>query len=524
MPAETEHVKKLKEWYKKARNSGLELNFALALGDKDDGMLVIVDKKKPPQKLLLDAKDEGETNKFAMGTMKVLKDEVRLTCIKKPATGTAKKLKKYLKLIKMPGAPSLVIIVDDQGVTLETDGESETDGTAPATDGEATSDAVEARQDESASPPPDPLKERWETGLKKLGPVAMQRIKAGGTDAKKLAQLLKSGKDKAAEGNYAAALKVLPAIAQVLKTQAAEEPAPESSAKPETPKAEPGPAKLFQERRAQILPELSAAVKQKSPHVAEAKKALEAALEAAKAKDYSAGVTYLDEVSRILAQPIPESPPAEETPPKSEEPELPQEPSELEGRLVMTARAIQKSRLPDDETDRLSRALVRAGALLKKGDDANCEALLDMIAKALSAPAPAPKPSGREIAAQVRDVWDDANKVVNGRLAGLRKAFGEVDDPNCQELADKGLISFTGGLYVKLNKSFLELQAAGPDKIDTACIMADDTFRAFQQMLDSHEAVQLIDQNHFGVTIGLSDTLGGALDEMRDIVRNPAAA
>ncbi|WP_143226508.1 hypothetical protein [Actibacterium pelagium] len=470
-------------------------------------MMIFVDKRKNAKKLLLDAKDEGETNKFALGTMRVQKDEVFLTCEKKPPAGLAKRVKKYLKLIKLPGAPSRVIIVDGNGQTLEDDGDQDS--------------ATKAEKEASVAAKVDPAQAKWEASIAKVKPQAVARIKAGGPVADKLKDALKMGKVRAEAGDYTAAMKTLPAIAKLLNTPDAQAET-EQQAPPVKQKSDQGPAQQFQARRTEVMKLLSAALKQFSPHVGAAQTALKEAMEAAKAKDFTAGLAALDQVATILAQPVPMEPPADDTVSKKED--LPDEPSELEGRLISTARALQKSLLPSKEIERLSKALTRARKLLKNGDEENCKKLLDLIASAFSSTPPTPKPSGREIAAQVRDVWDDAYRVVGNNLDGLRKALGAFDDPNCQELADKGLISFTGGLQVKLNKSFLELQSASPEKIDKACAQAEDTFRAFQSMLDSNEAVKLIDDNDFGVPIGLKSTLGDALNEMRGIVSDPTAS
>ena len=523
MPANSEAEKKLRELYAKARNGGIVLNYALAHGQKEDQMLFLADRKKPPQKLLLDVKDEGETNKFAFGTMKVLKDELQLTCIKKPATGTAKRVRKYLKAIKISGAPSIVVIVDGEGNSLESDGEAA---------------APEAAEQQTDAPAVDPDREKWETSFAKIGPAALQRIKAGGEGADKLAELLKMGRAKAAEENFAAALKVLPAIVQLLKAPPAAqatEPEPESDPPPATePRAEDEDKESeeqFQARRQEVVRLLADALKQKNPHATAAQSVVKQALGQAKARNFAEGLARLDEAVRILSQPVLE--PAADPAQEDEEDVRPEAEAvvekdeatlELQARLVAVARAVRESGLPDNEVDRLSRALVKAGAYLKKGDGDTCESLLDMVDRALSAPPPEQRLSGREIANQLRDIWDDANKSVSQKLDQLRKAFGEIDDPNCKTLADGGLTSFTGGLYVRLNKSFLELQEAKPDQVDTACAVAAGTLGAFRKMIETHEAVQLIDRNHFGLTVGMGKTLGEAIAQMQDICRNPAPA
>lgn len=119
--------------------------------------------------------------------------------------------------------------------------------------------------------------------------------------------------------------------------------------------------------------------------------------------------------------------------------------------------------------------------------------------------------SGADTAKRLLTLWQDAKDEVDAKINELAAAVREEGDPDLDQIADKGLIGVTGGTAVKLTKAFLELRSAGPDKRETAATALREAAQAYRNTVFAHPLVDLIDDNPWGIKVGLRAKLDVAL-------------
>lgn len=175
------------------------VNFAVCVGKKPETTVLLVHKIKGPEILEKQAKSAGDTSKTLCGVMNVKSKDMMLTCADAPPSGTAKKVRDFLKVI---GLKMKVLILDAAGETLEADGEDETGDDAPG-----------APVEDAANPDED----RWLKAAKNMAPAVLAAMKSPDGDAGKLRAMWSYAQETAGEGNYVGALKVLARIAPLLK-------------------------------------------------------------------------------------------------------------------------------------------------------------------------------------------------------------------------------------------------------------------------------------------------------------------
>jgi hypothetical protein len=109
-------------------------------------------------------------------------------------------------------------------------------------------------------------------------------------------------------------------------------------------------------------------------------------------------------------------------------------------------------------------------------------------------------------------LWLDAKDEVDAKLGHLQGSLRGFGDPDLDRIAEFGLNGVTGTSSVGLMVALREADAPGADAAARRKLAgAIDSYRAF---LDGSEVVKLIDDNPFGVAVGLQATLGRALDTL----------
>ncbi|MEO0766653.1 MAG: hypothetical protein AAFY75_11605 [Pseudomonadota bacterium] len=109
------HGPELKKFVKLAKKR--DLNFAYCPGNDPKEDIFVLDRKKKPDVIGRAARGEGTGTKAAIGTARVKGRIMMLTCLKE-VPQAAKKLKKFLKLEKVP---MNIIIMDKDGNVIEED-------------------------------------------------------------------------------------------------------------------------------------------------------------------------------------------------------------------------------------------------------------------------------------------------------------------------------------------------------------------------------------------------------------------
>lgn len=165
MPSNAVATKELKDAIRLAKKR--EINFAICLGKKTDGMVIITDRIKEAAALARQAKKEGETPKIACGKMTVDGREMQLTCESTPPSGMARKTREYLK--SSANLAMKVILLSAGGEVLEADGEAEEE--------EASAQDTEA---------PDPQAQEWADKRAGLESDVMKFISSPANDASKV--------------------------------------------------------------------------------------------------------------------------------------------------------------------------------------------------------------------------------------------------------------------------------------------------------------------------------------------------
>ncbi len=207
-----------------------DLNFALCLGKKPEGTVLLTHKIKNAEILRKQAKKAGETAKIAFGIMRVKSKDVMFTCEDKPPSGIARKSKEFFKTI---GLQMKVKILDPSGQILEDDGDADEDG----------------QQQISEAQDIDPNAARWVTAEKSFVPQVKEALRNPAADASKIRSMWAYAQETAREGGYASALKVLTRLKPLLDIPS-ESPAKASPDAKKWAVLEPQVGKLFKQAMA----------------------------------------------------------------------------------------------------------------------------------------------------------------------------------------------------------------------------------------------------------------------------------
>ncbi len=276
MPASAVATKDLKDAIKLAKKR--ELNFAICLGKKPEGTVIITNRIKDGSALARQAKKEGETPKIAFGKMSVEGREMQLTCENDPPSGMARRTREYLK--NSVGLAMTIKLISADGDVLEADGEEE--------EQEAPADAAQA---------PDPRAEEWAQKRAELEPQVMKFVSSPANDASKVraawAVALEAGDQ---EKDYGHALKVAANIETMM--------AAEGGAPAEKGEAPPPGQEKWQAAREKIEPHVLEALKLNTPQKGkiEAVWAFAEGKASATPPDFAAALKALAPLSGLIAQ------------------------------------------------------------------------------------------------------------------------------------------------------------------------------------------------------------------------------
>ena len=111
MPLPPKELAALKKNLNAAR--GGPVNFAVCLGTKPDGLVLLLDRSKQPRTLATLAKSQGETNKTFWGDLNVDSNRARFKCEGDPVSGALPQLKKFFETNKLGFKPEFGTDIDD---------------------------------------------------------------------------------------------------------------------------------------------------------------------------------------------------------------------------------------------------------------------------------------------------------------------------------------------------------------------------------------------------------------------------
>ncbi len=163
MPMSQEEKDDLTAQLKASRKK--QLNFGLCIASKAEDSALLIDRKKPPERLQKLAKGIAKSAKVACGLVESKGKLVMLTCNESPPSGAAKKLKVFLKAAT--GDALKVQLLDINGSVLEGDVDDE----------EAESADISASQSADTEAPANPLADKVDEALEKLRPRLAAALK-----------------------------------------------------------------------------------------------------------------------------------------------------------------------------------------------------------------------------------------------------------------------------------------------------------------------------------------------------------
>lgn len=126
-------------------------------------------------------------------------------------------------------------------------------------------------------------------------------------------------------------------------------------------------------------------------------------------------------------------------------------------------------------------------------------------------------------AREARALWVQTKDSVDIQLVALEQRLRDVDDPNCQFVAERGLSDFAGGVQVRLLAALIDAERATPDKeagLRSKALSAVEDFEASilnGAKLDALEALAALPE--VGERLSIRAELGGALRDMHKLLR-----
>jgi hypothetical protein len=125
-----------------------------------------------------------------------------------------------------------------------------------------------------------------------------------------------------------------------------------------------------------------------------------------------------------------------------------------------------------------------------------------------------PPPSPTAAPQPLAVIWNTAKEQVDQQIASLCGAMRDVDHRLVASLAGGALAAYANGLVVKLTASLLSIdQARGGDPASRGKLAAETAAHVAQMRgsLDANRALRLIEDNPFGVSAPVRETLLSAL-------------
>ncbi len=118
----------------------------------------------------------------------------------------------------------------------------------------------------------------------------------------------------------------------------------------------------------------------------------------------------------------------------------------------------------------------------------------------------------------VKATWQSATQTIDDQIVVLQAALRETDDEDLHDIAEFGLGGVTGNFRVPFVVTMRELDACNATNVKPLIQRLLSIGENFTKYLASAEVVAVCDDNEFGVTMTIKDTLTGAIDEMKRVL------
>lgn len=138
-------------------------------------------------------------------------------------------------------------------------------------------------------------------------------------------------------------------------------------------------------------------------------------------------------------------------------------------------------------------------------------------------PSGAPPTRTPTAATKAAAVWTEAKDKVDSGISALARALRARPQKVLHRVADEGLFGLTtGGLTVPLTAAILEFDATvGPARAKAARAL-NQQIANYRTNLTGNPIVRLVDENPFGVDVGLRKTMLDALARLERHASEPA--
>jgi hypothetical protein len=266
-----------------------------------------------------------------------------------------------------------------------------------------------------------------------------------------------------------------------------------------------GPMTAIKERIKVLKPQLDARKESDPKTYAALSQKLVTALGSGQAKDFETANSALDEIVAALKG---------ATAPTSGD-----EAARFTARLKTLSPVLQKAQAVTTPLGQQVKAqTAQMMGLAQKKDFVQANAILDKLApllkQALAEAVAGTKQGGAPAPAKTLGIWQQAKDAVDVQITKLASFLRATKEPDYLYLADHGLTAITKRLQVGLIAALMSYDgASGPDR-EKARVKAQGQVDEFKKFILSDPAVALFDENPFGVSVTLRQTLGQALDDL----------
>jgi hypothetical protein len=121
-----------------------------------------------------------------------------------------------------------------------------------------------------------------------------------------------------------------------------------------------------------------------------------------------------------------------------------------------------------------------------------------------------------------RVIWLSAKDQADRQIGALQAELRGTGNPRLQRIADAGLNGVSKNLNVGLAVSLMELDISTGDVLKKAQAQALAMIDRYKKFVSQDSSVRLCDENPFGVSVTLRQTLGEALGKIEKMVRSAA--
>lgn len=196
-------------------------------------------------------------------------------------------------------------------------------------------------------------------------------------------------------------------------------------------------------------------------------------------------------------------------------PVQPEQPSPAVEAAVARLRALAPRAEPVRQAlgDAYRKAMEAAVASVKAGDGVRAAAILDELEKLVDR-ALSSSEGFKRLWSSARASWDAASEAVDAQIGALQAVLRTSGDEDLEAIAEYGLNGVTGNFRVPLLAALREVDAADAGARAMRAKAASAAIAAFRAHLASNEAVEVCDDNPFGVSVSIRGTLLPALDRL----------